>query len=125
MLPYINVPGTRISWLVAMAGVLADVGPPGRGVKVGVRALRSSMVLRQVLMQITSDRAPDETVMRHAGAWVQNSNSAAMVHYFSNRAAATTLGGMVRRQPICAPVPPPARVWRLIARVCLCSSTPA
>lgn len=106
MLPFINVPGNRISWLVAMAGVLADVGPSGRGVKAGPRALRSSMVLRHVLMRIISDRPPDETTLRHLGTWVQKTACAAMVHYFSNRAAATTLGGMVRsRTTRAAPAP--------------------
>lgn len=88
-LPFINVPCARISWLVAMAGLMA-------GLKASPRALRSSMVLRMVLQQITSDRAPNEVLMRYAGNWVQNATAAAMVHYFSNKAASPTLGGLVR-----------------------------
>lgn len=103
-LPYINVPGPRISWLVAVCGLLAEPEggnaeqeqPTGKGVRMGPRALRSSMVLRMVLSRIVSDRAPDEVLMRHIGTWVQNATAAAMVHYFSSRGAASTLAGMVR-----------------------------
>lgn len=102
-LPYINVPGPRISWLVAVCGLLAEPEggnaeqekPTGKGVRMGPRALRSSMVLRMVLSRIVSDRAPDEVLMRHIGTWVQNATAAAMVHYFSSRGAASTLAGMV------------------------------
>lgn len=100
-LPHINVPGNRISWLVAMCGLLAEPddgaqASTGKGVRVGPRSLRSSMVLRMVLGRITSDRAPDEVLMRHLGTWVQNAMAAAMVHYFSSCGAAATLAGMVR-----------------------------
>lgn len=99
-LPYINVPGARISWLVAMCGVLADAKIDGEssggGVRMNPRALRSSMVLRLVLSRITSDRAPDEVLMRHIGTWVQNATAAAMVHYFSSRGAAPALAALVR-----------------------------
>lgn len=89
-LPYVNVTSARVSWLVAMCGVMMDTSA-------NPRSLRASMVLRMVVSAIIAGRTPSEVEMRHAGCWVQNSGCAAMVHYFSSKGAAALLANMVRR----------------------------
>lgn len=87
-LPYINVPASRVAWLIAMCGRLA-------GLHVHVRGLRASMVMRLVMESVVLGKPMNEVLMRHIGTWVQNISAAAMVAYFSNKAAAAAMAGMV------------------------------
>lgn len=92
--PHINVQSTRISWLVALCGVMADMNT-------NPRSLRASMVFRMVVSSILAGRQPSEVEMRHAGCWVQNAGCAAMVHYFSSKGAAALLANLVRASTVC------------------------
>lgn len=89
-LPYINIPGTRVAWLLAMCCHLV-------GVHASTRALRASMVMRLVMLSVCAGKPVNDVLMRHIGTWIQAISSVAMVSYFSNKAAAAALAGMVRR----------------------------
>lgn len=92
--PHINISTTRASWLVATVASMMDT-------KASPRSLRASMVMRAVVKSILSDRPLSEVEMRHAGCWVQNASSAAMVNYFSSKGAAAHLSGLVRTSFSC------------------------
>lgn len=104
LLPGVNMPASSMYWLVACVGVCIDQ-------YITARSLRSSFVLNHVLGNIRDGKPQDDVTMRDIGGWIQNDNSAALIHYLTPQGCAPDLGVHVRpnlpdHPTVCLPTAP-------------------
>ena len=108
-LPFINVSGQRISWLIAKCGSVVDE-------YVNPRGLRSSLVLNMVTAATIAGRAQDNTLLNILGGWINAEGNATLKHYFTSVGAVGLLATLVR-STACVPE---AQAHRRHGRVHLC-----